>query len=103
MLFAAWGAALLYAGLRPVRRAWRDGFATAGALLLLVPALNAATTQRHLAASWATSDWVFAGFDLTACAFGAAFLFIAWRLRGRAAEVTSERDVAATRRQLEVV
>lgn len=80
-LFAAWAVTLAYAALRPLNRAWRDGFAAAGSLLVLVPLLNAATTERHLGVSVPAGDWVFAGFDLTACGFGAAFLWAAWRLR----------------------
>jgi uncharacterized iron-regulated membrane protein len=89
VLFIAWAAMLGYAALRPPHRAWRDAFALAAALLALVPVLNAATTGRHLGASIAVGDWVFAGFDLTALAFGLVFAALAWQLRrARRAAVT---------------
>lgn len=88
-LFAAWAATLVYAALRPINGVWRDAFATAGSLLVLVPLLNAATTNRHLGVSLPAGDWLFAGFDLTACAFGAAFLWAAWRLRHWGAAVAA--------------
>ena len=80
-LFIVWAVMLAYAVWRPLQRAWRDELALAGLLLLLLPGLNALTSERHLGSSVPAGDWILAGFDLTALAFGAGFLFIAARLR----------------------
>ncbi|HEY8521501.1 MAG TPA: PepSY-associated TM helix domain-containing protein [Gammaproteobacteria bacterium] len=80
VFFAAWGAVLLYAALRPSRRAWIETLWLAAAAFGALPVLNALTTDRHLAASIASGDWLMAGFDLTAAATGAAFAFAGWRV-----------------------
>lgn len=67
-------AALLYAALRPIARAWIEQSCLA---FVLLPLLNALTTDRHLGVSLLEGDWVMAGFDLTMLAFGAAFATIA--------------------------
>lgn len=79
-MFLAWGAMLLHAALRPTRRAWIEQFGIAAAAFILLPVLNALTTDRHLGTSLAAGDWVFAGFDLTMLALGLAFAACAWRV-----------------------
>lgn len=87
LFFAVWGAALLYALLRPARRAWIELLWLAAGLLALLPVLNALTTARPLWRSVAEGDWVFAGFDLMMWAFAALHALLAIRVsrhRGRA-------------------
>jgi len=69
VFFAAWGMTLLYAVLRPTRRAWIELLWLAAAAMALLPVLNALTTRRPFWHSVATHDWVYAGFDLTMWAF----------------------------------
>jgi uncharacterized iron-regulated membrane protein len=85
-LFIAWALALVHAGLRPVQRAWVEQLATGAALYALLPLVNAATADVHLARTLpglgTHGDWVLAGFDLTLLAFGVAFAFAsAWAVR----------------------
>ena len=69
LFFIVWTAALLYALLRPAKRAWIELFWLAAALLALLPPLNAITTDRPLWKSIAHGDWVFAGFECTVLVF----------------------------------
>ena len=85
-LFAAMGAIFLAAVLiRPARRAWSYALWTVAAAFLLLPLLNAVTTDRHLAVTVPAGDWVLAGFDLTMLAFGAAFAVAALKVRRKEA------------------
>ncbi|PAT38095.1 PepSY-associated TM helix domain-containing protein [Vandammella animalimorsus] len=77
--FIAWALALLYACLRPAKRAWVELLALAAALLALLPLLSALTTERHLLRSLMQADWVFAGFELALLAFAALHAHLAWR------------------------
>lgn len=71
--FAAWAAAMLWAAVRPPRRAWVELLATVAALFALVPVVSALTTGRNLPASLVAGDWVFAGFDLVMLALALMF------------------------------
>ncbi|BCQ27672.1 PepSY domain-containing protein (plasmid) [Caballeronia sp. NK8] len=87
LFFAVWGATLLYAFVRPVRRAWIELLWLATALLALLPVLNAMTTDRPLWRSIAQGDWVFAGFDLMMWAFAALHAALALRVTRQRARV----------------
>jgi len=78
--FAAWLASLLYASLRPHRRAWVEILGASAAALLLLPVLNGATGGASLPDSMARGLWSVAGFDLSALATGAILAFIAFKL-----------------------
>ncbi|MDO4724629.1 MAG: PepSY-associated TM helix domain-containing protein [Comamonadaceae bacterium] len=77
--FILWALALLYACLRPAKRAWVELLALAAALLALLPPLSALSTERHLLRSLMQGDWVFAGFELALLAFAALHAQLAWR------------------------
>jgi uncharacterized iron-regulated membrane protein len=64
VFFAIWCATLLYALVRPAKRAWIELLWTAAAMLALLPVLNALTTQRPLWRSVINGDWVYVSFDL---------------------------------------
>ena len=87
LFFAVWGATLLYAFVRPARRAWIELLWLATALLALLPVLNAMTTDRPLWRSIAQGDWVFAGFDLMMWAFAALHAALALRVTRQRARV----------------
>jgi len=70
MLFIVWGLSFIHAGARELRRAWREQVAFLAALCLLLPVVNALTSEAHLGNSLAAGDWARAGFDLTAIVFG---------------------------------
>jgi hypothetical protein len=80
LFFAVWGATLLYALMRPAKRAWIELLWLATAMLALLPMLNAITTDRPLWRSVAQGDWVFAGFDLMMWAFAALHAALALRV-----------------------
>lgn len=79
-LFIAWGGTLVWAFLRPARRAWLETLAVATALYAAIPPINALTTGRGLAPSLLAGDWAFAGFDLMMLALAAGFAFTGWTL-----------------------
>jgi len=79
LFFIAWAATLLYALLRPARKAWIELLWLGALLLALLPVLNALTTDRGLWRSLADGDWVFAGFDLMIWAFAALHAMLAVR------------------------
>lgn len=81
LFFGAWALALLAAFAWPKRAMWTWQLWLGGALFLLLPALDAATTDVHLLASLRSGDWVLAGFDLVALALGALLLYLGWRVR----------------------
>ncbi|WP_418303924.1 PepSY-associated TM helix domain-containing protein [Pandoraea vervacti] len=74
-----WAATLLYALVRPARRAWIELLWIGAAALALLPALNAVTTSRGLWQSVTTGDRVFAVMDLALWAFAALHAWLAVR------------------------
>lgn len=89
--FVVWGLALLHALMRPVKAAWVEQLWTASALLLLLPILNALTTQRPLWRSLAEGDWVFAGMDIMCWALALLHAVLAMRTARQAANAPSRR------------
>lgn len=79
-LFLGWGWALLWATLRPLKRAWIELSYLVAAGCLAVPVVNALTTDRHLGVTLPAGDWGLAGFDLTLLALAAGFALIGRRL-----------------------
>ncbi|MFT3805179.1 MAG: PepSY-associated TM helix domain-containing protein [Burkholderiaceae bacterium] len=79
VFFVVWAITLLYAIVRPARRAWIELLWAGAAALALLPVLNAVTTSRGLIASLARHDWVFAGIDLTLLALAALLAALALR------------------------
>jgi len=79
VFFAVWVGVLLYALVRPARRAWIELLGLAAALLALLPVLNALTTGRPFWRSVAAGDWVYAGFDLMMWALAALHAALALR------------------------
>jgi len=98
-LFATWGWLVLYAALRPERRAWVEVLLLAGAAFGLIPLINALTTDKHLGATLPAGDWGLAGFDLTMWGLSVMFAVMAFKLRRKwqpAAQPTpSTREFAA--------
>ncbi|MBY8822802.1 PepSY-associated TM helix domain-containing protein [Sphingomonas colocasiae] len=81
-LFLAMGATLLWAAIRrPAGKAWEEALAAAALAFILLPVLNAITTNRHLGVTIPAGDWVLAGFDLTMLALGAVMAIAAAKVR----------------------
>ena len=77
-LFLVWALSFAHAGARELTRAWCEQVGLLAVLCLLLPLLNAVTTDAHLGASLQQGDWVRAGFDITALVFGVA-MGLVWR------------------------
>lgn len=93
-LFAGWGLLLLYAALRPARRAWPETLAVTAAAIGLLPLINLMTTDRHLGVTIPAGDWALAGVDLTALVIATGFALAAWQAARRTV-ATDERRRAA--------
>lgn len=79
-LFVAWGCVLLYALVRPTRRAWIELCTFAALAFALIPPMSALATGRNLFAGMAQGQWAYAGVELMQLAAGAAFALIAWKV-----------------------
>jgi len=98
LFFLVWAATLLYAAVRPAKRAWIELLWLAAALLALLPLLNAFTTDRPLWRSVAAGDWIFAGLELMCWALAALHAMLALRAarhRPRAAKARPGRAAPA--------
>ncbi|MFK0375161.1 PepSY-associated TM helix domain-containing protein [Pandoraea sp. NPDC090278] len=79
VFYWVWAATLLYALVRPAKRAWVELLWFGAAVLALLPVLNAVTTTRGLWHSLTTGDWVYTGVDLMLWAFAALHAWLAIR------------------------
>lgn len=96
--FIVWAGTLIWAMVRPAKRAWVELFWLAAILLALLPVLNVFTTDRHLLHSLRQSDWLFVGFDLTMLVFAALHAYLAVRTaRHRPKAKSGRRKGVATR------
>lgn len=92
--FVGWALTLAHALVRPARSAWIEQLWAASVLLLLLPVLNALTTQRPLWHSLAQGDWVFAGVDFMCWALAVLHAVLAMRTaaQGAVSQVTRKTD-----------
>ena len=95
-LFLAWGALALYSFSRPVFIAWRDCLSLAAAAFLLLPLLNALTTERHLGQTLGRQDWALASVDLVFILLGLMLGWAALKVQRKMA-VTKPRPVTPNR------
>jgi len=82
-LFSTWALLLVHGCIRPHRAAWREQLWLSAAACLLIPVLDALTTDRHLAISLPAGDFVLAAFDATAMVIGLAFAAAAIKVAAR--------------------
>lgn len=76
--------AWIYAYLRPIPRAWLELLSLIAVAYLLLPILNALTTDRHLWATAQAGDWGLFSIDLGFILFGLIFAgcsYFVWRKR----------------------
>ncbi|MEM9257649.1 MAG: PepSY-associated TM helix domain-containing protein [Pseudomonadota bacterium] len=92
VLFITWALSFAHAGARELRRAWREQVALLAALFLMLPLLNAFTTDVHLTHALATGDWTRAGFDITSLVAG-LLLCLVWRVLPQPATPPVGRDL----------
>jgi len=88
-MFLTWAWVLLYAVLRPPRKAWLETLWLATAAFALLPALNGLMTDKHLGVTLPHGDWVLAGIDLTMLGLAAVFGLTAWKLQRKWGEPSS--------------
>jgi len=81
LMFLSWLGSILFACARPVRSSWIELCALAALSYLLLPLVNALTTDRHLLWSLAEQNWVMAGVDLAFLVTGALFAVTAVMIR----------------------
>ncbi|KAA8735667.1 PepSY domain-containing protein [Acinetobacter qingfengensis] len=76
--------AFLYGWLRPIAKAWYELLFLIAITLLLLPILNAITTNHHILTTWVYGDWALFSMDLGFVLVGLLFLWMAyavWRKR----------------------
>lgn len=95
-LFLCWMGMLLYAFIRPKRKAWVESLWIAAFAYLSIPFISAMTTQRHFVHSMREADWVYVGAELVFFVTGIVFAAVGWYLHRRGyamAEVDAERSI----------
>ena len=80
-LFISWALLLLYPAFRPKAKAWLAELQLAAAVFLLLPILNALTTDKHLGVTLPHGDWNLAGFDITMLVIGFSFVFAGYKFK----------------------
>lgn len=85
-LFFVWGEAFIYAffrcsNIKGCRRAWIELLWLAALAFLLLPFVNALTTDKHLMNTVIAGDWVLAGFDLAMLGLGMSFGYMAIKVK----------------------
>jgi len=91
-LFISLGLFMVYPFLRPLKKFWVEMLIGAGALCLLVPIINALTTDKHLIASFIAKDWTLFSFDLTMLLFSGIFVFAALRVHQRKSQPAKKKN-----------
>lgn len=79
-LYITLALSFLYALCRPIARAWLEILSAASLAYLLLPLLNALTTERHLGASLAHHDYVLASIDLGFVFLGSVLAWAAYKV-----------------------
>ena len=93
--FILWGGMIVYACLRPTRRAWVETLGTAAVLVAALPLVSAATTDRNLIANLMAGDWAMVAFDLTLFALGAGIAVCAFKTGAYKGQTKPRRRVRA--------
>ena len=96
-VFIVWGATLLWAIVRPARRAWIELLWIGAAALALLPVLNALTTDRPFWSSLARGDRVFVAMELSLIGLALLHAVLAWRSARHPGKVRPARKSAPTR------
>lgn len=78
--FITWLLTLVWACVRPAKRAWVELLYTATLLLVLLPVLNFFITDKHLLHSITTGDWLFFWFDISLWLLAVLHGYLAWRV-----------------------
>lgn len=78
--FLVWLASLLYAVVRPTRKAWIEQCVLVTLMFALLPVLNSLTGGSGLVKSVSNGQWAIAGFDIAMLIIASIFAAIAYRL-----------------------
>lgn len=93
--FIVWAAALLWAGLRPAKRAWVELFVVAAVLLGVLPVLNWFVTDRGLFSGMQHGDWLFWTMDLSMGCFALLHGYIGWRIAHHQPRIPKNTSIAS--------
>ncbi len=85
VMFISWALLAAFSLFRPVMLAWRDSLTITCIAFLLLPVLNALTTERYLLKTIPQGDWVLASIDLVFIALGLMFGWAALKVRSKGA------------------
>lgn len=90
-MFITWGLISLYSVVRPVMPAWREVLGLTAVAWLLLPILNAITTDRHLLVTIPHGDWVLASVDLSFIGVGLMFAWAALKVHRKMLSAETKR------------
>lgn len=76
-LFISWLAVFIYIQFRPVMQSWRELLTLTAVAFLLIPVINAFTTDKHLVATLLHGDWVRVSVESVMIFAGAIFSWAA--------------------------
>lgn len=98
--FIAWACALALAQYRPQQSMWQLQLWVGAILMVLLPVLNALTTDSHLGVTLLHGPFAVAGFDLTVLALGVGLGFAAWKTgnkKNSPKKISAEKSVKSSK------
>lgn len=95
LLFLTWAFMILYAFVRPVKKAWVESFYMCSFAFGFIPILNFLTTDKHLGITLVQGDFVLAFVDITMLVFAFSFALFAYRLQKKWAINEEKKEVIA--------
>lgn len=93
LLFVVWAWMILYALVRPVKKAWVESFYLCSFAFAMIPILNFLTTDKHLGITLVQGDFVLAFVDITMLIFALCFALFAYRLQKKWAINEEKKEV----------
>lgn len=81
VMFISWAMLLLYPAFRPASKAWLEQLQFGAFIFILLPIINALTTNKHLGITLMHGDWNLAGFDLTMIVIGITFALTGYKVK----------------------
>ncbi|RBQ32078.1 hypothetical protein CRU92_04730 [Arcobacter sp. FW59] len=92
ILFLVWLWLILYAFVRPVKKAWVESFYLASFSFAMIPIINFLTKNRHLGVTLKEGDFVLAMLDITMLLFAFSFALFGYRLQKKWQRVENVKD-----------
>lgn len=99
VLFLTLGLAMLYPFMRPPKKVWIEMLSITALAYLLVPVINAMTSQHHIVATFIKGDWTLFTFDFSMLLFSGMMAAAAYYLFKRRNEMPQKSSGKKSRRK----